>query len=342
MTNFEVKLDIVDKLLSLPYSHRINNNQIALRCAFCGDSKKDPRKTRFYVQTNVNNDTPMLYNCFNCGVSGILTPQVLKTFEIYDLSLSSNLLSMNKSINKTFTKSMSMKDNRLNLKVPIPKKTPYNIKKKKYIEDRLGREFSIQELIDLKTIFSLEQLLSVNKINEVNCFPNRANRLNDDYIGFLTIDNGHIVYRDVTNSHKWRYDKYSIIQTLDTSKKFYTIPNKLDIVSNEPVYIHIAEGIFDILGVYYHILNQKQHNHIYIASCDSGFLTPLKYFIGKGFIGDNIHIELYSDNDHEPYFYSNLYKEIKPWVKSIDLFYNQKEKDYGIPKDRISLMKKKI
>lgn len=342
MNEHDTKLDIVDKLLSLPYAHRVGPNQIALRCAFCGDSKRDPRKTRFYVQPNINSDVPMLYNCFNCGVSGIVTPQVLRTFEINDLSLNSNLLSLNKSINRRSSKSLKIKDNKLSIKVPIPLNTNRNKEKKLYIENRLGRKFTTQELVQLKTVFSLEQLLTLNHIGDITCKPEIANMINDDYVGFLTVDNGHVIYRDITNQHKLRYNKYSIVPTLDTSKKFYTIPNQLDIISSEPVYIHIAEGVFDILGVYYHIKNEEKKNHIYLASCDSSFLIALKYFIGKGFIGDNIHIELYSDNDHEPYFYHNLNKELKPWVGSIKLFYNSKEKDYGVPKSSIHLMKKTI
>lgn len=342
MNEYETKVEIVDKLLSLPYAHRVNHNQIALRCAFCGDSKKDPRKTRFYVQTNINSDIPMLYNCFNCGVSGIITPQVLRTFEINDLSLNSSLLSLNKSISHKSAKSLKIKDNKLSLKVPIPLNTKNNKDKKLYIENRLGRQFTTDELVQLKTIFSLEQLLVKNNINELTCNSDVANLLNDEYVGFLTVDNGHIIYRDITNKNKFRYNKYSIIPTLDTSKKFYTIPNQIDIVSSEPIYIHIAEGIFDILGVYYHIKNEKKKNHIYIASCDSSFLLPLKYFIGNGLIGDNIHIEMYSDSDHEPYFYHKLNKELKPWVNSIKLFYNSKEKDFGVPKSSINLIKKTI
>lgn len=342
MNSYDTKLEIIDRLLSLPYAHRVGPNQIALRCAFCGDSKKDPRKTRFYVQPNINSDIPMLYNCFNCGVSGIVTPQVLKTFEINDLSLSSSLLSLNKSINRKSSKSLKTKDDILSIKVPIPLNTDRNKEKKMYIERRLGRNFTTDELVKLKTIFSLEQLLTLNRIDDVTCKPEMANILNDDYVGFLTVDNGHIIYRDITNKNKFRYNKYSIVPTLDTSRKFYTLPNQLDIVSSDPIYIHIAEGIFDILGVYYHIKNKERKNHIYIASCDSSFLLPLKYFIGKGFIGDNINIELYSDNDHEPYFFHNLYHELKPWVNSIKLFYNTKEKDFGVPKSSIHIMKKTI
>jgi len=341
MDEYDFKQSVEYKLLQLPYAHRINANQIALRCQFCGDSKKDPRKTRFYVQTNLNNDKPILYNCFNCGENGILTPSVLRTFDINDLKLNSNLITFNKNINKKFNKIYNIKDNKFNYRVPIGRIGTSDEIKKKYIEDRLGIPFTFEELQKLKVVFSLEQLLTFNKIDQITTSASRANLLNDDYVGFLSVRNEFVIFRDITNTNKLRYDKYSVVPSIDNTRKFYTIPNQIDILSNEPIYINLAEGTFDILGIYYHVKNQNLKNQVYAAVCGAAYTSVIKYFISLGLVGDNININIYSDNDKDSYWYSKTIKELSPFVNSINIYYNTKEKDYGVHKNQIDLVKMK-
>lgn len=341
MNEYEFKQLVEYKLLQLPYAHRINHNQIALRCQFCGDSRKDPRKTRFYVQTNINNEKPILYNCFNCGENGILTPSVLRTFDINDLQLNSALITYNKNIQKRFNKIFNIKDNKLNYRVPIGRPATSDEIKKKYIEDRLGISFTFEELQKLKVVFSLEQFLTYNNIETITVDKKRANLLNDDYVGFLSVRNEFIVFRDITNYNRLRYDKYPVIPSLDNTRKFYTIPNQIDILTNEPIYINLAEGTFDILGIYYHIKNQKLKNQVYAAVCGAAYTSVIKYFISLGLVGDNIIVNIFSDSDKDEFWYSKTIKELSPFVKYINIFYNTKSKDYGVHKDMIDLVQSK-
>ena len=341
MNDYELKQAIEYKLLQLPHAHRINHNQLALRCMFCGDSKKDPRKTRFYVQTNLNNDKPILFNCFNCGENGILTPSVLRTFDINDLQLNSNLITYNKNIHKNFNKIFNITDNKFNYRVPIGRYDTSDEIKKQYIEDRLGVSFTFEELQKLKVVFSLEQLLSTNNIETVTTSKKRANLLNDDYVGFLSVRNEFVIFRDITNKNQLRYDKYSVVPTIDNTRKFYTIPNKIDILTNEPIDINLAEGTFDILGVYYHVKNKKIKNQVYAAVCGSAYTSVIKYFISLGLIGDNINVNIFSDADKDYFWYSKMVKELSPFVNSINIYLNTKSKDFGVHKENIDLIKMK-
>jgi len=340
LNTYDFKKEVETKLLSLPHSHRISKNQIALRCKFCGDSKKDPRKTRFYVLLNLDSESPIVYNCFNCGEAGILTPSVLRTFEINDLQLNSSLITFNKQSISSINKKLNRKDNSYNFSVPIPRNTNLNILKKKYIDDRLGLKLSIKQLVDLKVVFSLEEFLIHNKIDEVNAKKQRANRLNDDYVGFLSARNEYIIYRDITGKNKLRYDKYTIVENIENNRKFYVIPTSIDVMNNEPIYINLAEGVFDILGVYFHINNQNAKNNVYVAICDSSYANAIKYFLCHGLIGENVVINIFSDSDHDLYFYKNMMAELSPWVNKINIYYNSIGKDYGVPKDQISLEKR--
>lgn len=338
MTNYEFKKDVEDRLLQLRHSKRINRNQIALRCQFCGDSKKNPSKTRFYVQINADNDNlPILYNCFNCGVSGILTPSVLRTFDITDLQLNSSLLTFNKKTTKNLYKQIGGSETKLNFEVPRTANQTGISKKYDYLNKRLGLTLSLSEWLNLKVVFSLQTFLEHNKIDVVNANAETALTLNNDYVGFLSVKNEYIVFRNVTESNKPRYYKYSIYPNIENARKFYSIPNSIDIISESPVIINMAEGVFDILGVYYHINNKNLDNQLYVAVCDSGYSSVIKYFLGLGLIGKDIIINIFSDSDHDVYFYNKLLKELTPWVGKINIFYNRKSKDYGVPKDMIDL-----
>lgn len=340
--NSELKSELREKLLQIPLAKPVSFDQIALRCAFCGDSRKDPTKTRFYIKINPNNDEPILYNCFNCGVSGILTPSVLRTFDINELDMNSKLISFNKTSVKKINKQLGIYDNIFDFKVSTPANTKLNHIKKEYINNRLGLNLSFREMMALKIIFGLDEFLTQNKITEVTLNKNRLLALNEDYVGFLSIRNEFIIYRDITNSHKLRYDKYSILKNIDNTRKFYSIPVNIDVMSSEPIQINLAEGAFDILGVYFHVLNQNKHNNIYAAVSGSAYTAVIKYFIQLGIFGDNVTVNIYSDSDKSPDYYKKLKSELGIWFKDIKLYYNELGKDFGVPKDKISVINKKI
>ena len=110
-------------------------------------------------------------------------------------------------------------------------------------------------------------------------------------------------------------------------------------LTDENIHINIAEGSFDILGVYFHVKNMNRENNIYIAVNDSGYMSVLKYFLGLGLVGKNIIINIFSDKDKEPWFYKKLISELKSFVGKINLYYNELSKDFGVPKNQIKTIK---
>ena len=338
----ELKSDIREKFLELPHAHAVSFDQIAVRCEFCGDSRKDPNKTRFYIKINPNNDEPILYNCFNCGVSGILTPSVMRTFEISDLSTNSKLLGFNKGSIKKLKKEFGISDNKFDFKVPIPANIESNHIKKAYINERLGLSLSFRELMRLKAVFSLKEFIVQNNIKELTISQDRASLLDRDYVGFLSVRNEFIICRDITNRNKLRYDKYSVFKNIDNTRKFYSIPTSIDIMTNDKININLAEGVYDILGVYFHVKNQNDKNNVYVAVSGSAYASVIKYFIQSGIFGDNVTVNIYSDKDKEPWFYKKIKNELGIWFNDIRLFYNEYEKDFGVPKEKISVITKRI
>lgn len=335
-----VKEEILDRLKSIRSFRSTSLHQYCMRCPLCGDSQKDPNKARFYLKINLNDDSHIVYYCHNCGETGILKPETLRSMNIHDMGLNNRLLNYNKTASKQIRRQYGVKKKKLKINIPIPENTERNLIKKQYIEDRLGVKLSFEDTCEFKTIYSLVQFAKVNNIEQLTVQKNRAIRLNNDYVGFLTANNEFINYRDITNKNKLRYDKYTIVPDLPDTVKFYSIPTRIDISNTEDIYINIAEGVFDILGVFFHVRKKCVENNVYVAVCGSGYMSVIKYFISHGFIGSNIHINIYSDSDKDPWFYNKINTEIKPWVGSINIYYNAIGKDFGVPKDHIKLTKK--
>ena len=339
MSSVEVKKILRKKLLELPHAKQSGKSVIEF-CPFC---LKDTDHGHLYITIDENSDMPILYHCFRCEMAGVLNGEVLRSLGIRDLKLSSNLLTYNKR-SANYNRSKRLISNQIHMKIPESKET--YMWKKEYIERRLGIQFSFEELEELKCVFSLGDLLNNNKVERVQCNKETALTLNKDYVGFLTCKNEFVIFRDCTNSHDKRYFKYPIFNDLDNTKKFYTIPNEIDIMAEDNIDIVLAEGVFDILGIYYHVFNKKKDNMIYAAICGCGYETVIKYFVQLGLVGSNICLHIFSDTDKNRRFYEKMFEKskLKDWIGDVTLYYNSTpgEKDFGVHKDKITLVMKKI
>lgn len=342
MNNYEFKLQVMNKLKQVQSARMINSDQIVLRCPLCGDSKKSLTKARFYVKINLKADEPILYHCFNCECSGILTPSILRSLKINDLQINSGLLRYNNSTIGKVNKSLGIKNNDFNFLIPRPQEDEKTVRKLDYINKRLGTNMSIDELVRLKVIFNLGEFLKVNEIENITVKKEQALLLHNEYVGFLTAKNEFINFRDITGKNK-RYVKYSIFKNLENTRKMYVIPNNIDLLSTKRVTINLAEGVFDILSIWNHIYDRETDNIVYSAVCGSGYITVVKYFLQMGLFGD-VDINIYSDNDHEPSFYKDMIKEVDDWINKVTLYYNDTrgEKDFGVSKDKISITRKRL
>lgn len=319
------------------YLEVVENDQYKARCPLCGDSQKDETKKRFYIKFNFDNDDPIKYNCFNCNSHGYLKPFVLRAFNTLSYDINSALLKSNKELNKNSKKRISRYTKKLNIDIPLYNYDKTIESKKKYIEDRLGIEISYKELRDLKCVLNLSSILKLNNITKITCKQTKALLLEKSYVGFVNAMNNTIIYRNINQDKYPPHIKYKIIPNTE-GEKFYTIPNTIDILSEETIYINIAEGVYDILGVYFHINNKDKYNQIYVAATDSSFDNICEYYITKGIVG-NVVVNIYSDREKKPEIYNRLIKRVKPWVREVNLLYNSKAKDTGVRKEMISLYK---
>ena len=101
MTNRQVKEDIIAALFERGvYTKQVNDTEFRTRCPFCGDSQKNFNTGHMYIKINVEDNFPIVWNCFKCNEHGILTSETLAMLDINDVSLRSELTGMNKTSDK--------------------------------------------------------------------------------------------------------------------------------------------------------------------------------------------------------------------------------------------------
>lgn len=345
MVSQDLKIEIINLLKTLPVYH-VNSigTQHTVRCPYCGDSVKHLNHGHFSIKIDISDDSPIVYNCLRCPVSGLLTNDVLSEL---GLSLSgdsySKLNTFVKNVNRQSFNTVGEYKIK-SLKVPSYNDNPINRLKLNYLNSRLGTEFSFNECTDLKILLNLGDFIQENSIpGFVNCKSLRILKiLNENYIGFLSTNNNVITLRDIRpGESKFRYFKLMMEGYLNNPNSFYGIPKSYDVMSTEPVDVHITEGTFDILSIYKNLYNSDISNNFYYAACGFGNVRILKYILYYG-VNTNVNIHIYSDkdktdNDHKKYLRSIKDTELI-WFDNIYIHRNafDGEKDYGVPLSRIS------
>lgn len=332
------KADMYDYIASLPDVIKQNEVQLRTRCFLCGDSKKNPNKKRLGIKITEDPDEPIVFNCFNCFSYGIFTVDMLHQMGGYDPDMDIALRKINnRAFHNDGTKVNKYKNTReINIQFPPLYNRPNIINKIRYVYSRIGYKIPPEDFDGLKIIWSLWDFIDVNKLPIKN--PNKIDMLDRDYVGFLTMNNDYIVFRDITNNpNQMRYIKYNIFDVMDNTNSFYMMRASANTLSEEPLEIIIAEGTFDLLGIRYNVMNNDTTNKLYIALCNGNFVSPLQAIFNKGFVGENITVSCYQDNDTRVKF-RNIKNLVLPYTinpNNFNVYYNTKRKDFGYPKNEI-------
>lgn len=334
------KQEIFDRLSSEPNVVVQNEDQLRVKCFLCGDSRKNPNKKRLGIKFNIHDATkPIQYNCFNCFEHGAFTVEMLHQLEIYDNEIESSIRRINKQCHTDDGKKINKYNNTKEIPISFPplmsdKKT---LSKIKYLYSRIGYKIPIEDFENLKLVFNLNDFLRHNNIPVSNNDYKKRAILDNDYVGWLSVNNEYVILRDITDSHYLRYVKYNIYNVENNSCGFYAMRNQLDLMTDEDIHIIITEGPLDILGVRYNVLDNNIHNCICVSSCNGSFINALKYYIKKGLVGDNIFIDCYQDNDTRLNF-RKIRSDICTFIPfdNFNVYYNTLSKDFGVPRKLIT------
>lgn len=345
MNMYDFKMQLINSLKNRNiFTQQVSNIEIRTRCPYCGDSIKNLHTGHLYIRINPHDNYPCVFNCFKCPASGILKETDLELLGIDNIEFKNKINTLNKVSNSLpkYNESEEYIDQYFDYKIPDIK----NYEKIKYIENRLGYRFNDDELNDIKIITSFKDFLILNEINTINCKPYFAKLIEDHYVGFLSKNNSHILFRDITDKEDIRWYKYPINNESKKQKVIYSISSTIDLYTKDDIIINLSEGVMDSLGIKYNLNKSKNINTIDIAICGKFYLNTIKYLIETGFIGDNIIINIYADNDHKYdtslEYYKKYLNKYKFLVKEINIFYNVLEKDYGVQSEKIQLIKYKI
>lgn len=324
----------------------VHDNWYRTRCPYCGDTQSNLREGHFYINIDLENDYRMGFNCFRCGEHGTINEETIDLMGGYS-ELKQKIGILNKH-SKVLDKRQLMSEDRLlyfDYKLPKPTKG----KKIDYVENRLGLSFSEAELGDIKIITSLSDFVQLNKIKEFPFENWQLQRLEDHYVGFLSNGNSHILFRDITDKEHTSWIKYPITKDCMRNMPFYSIASIINPYTSDEITINLSEGVMDAIGVGFH-LNQLKENSMNLAVLGKKYELMIYRLIQLGLVGSNITVNIYSDNDkiygnkknnfHTTMeYYKKSLKRFCPLFKRINVYYNMKAKDFGYPKEKISIQK---
>lgn len=357
LTPIEFKKRFIEDLFkTAEYIKQVNDVEYRTRCPFCGDSEKNLNTGHLYLRISLDDNYPIVYNCFKCPASGILKQDDLKEFGIDDLELIDSL----GKVSSRFAPISGLRYHDGESFQTFQYELPDNIRhrdKIHYMEERLGFSFTDEMISDMKIITSLKEFLVKNKIATLTCEPYIAQKLEDNYLGFLSYGNSHILFRDVTNREQISWIKYPISNSSRRNYVAYSLNASLDLFTTDTITINLCEGVADILSICYN-LGYDQPNVLNMCACGKMYKRLINHIISRGLVGGNVILNIFSDNDavfnrkspgtrNNNYdttidYYKKSLHEYTYLFKEVNVYYNRAYKDYGTQKNNIELKKYRL
>ena len=293
-----------------------------------------------YVSMPTESD-PALYYCHLCQSAGIVTHKTLIDWGCFDNEMATEILVHNQAVSKSNKFRKYSRGTRFNVVNRGIRNDEISLAKIAYINNRLGTQLTPREILDLKIVINLNDLLYQNNIQKLTRDHNIVQDLDRSFVGFLSLDNGFVTLRKVDNQPVYkaidmRYVNYRLFDKEDTSERFYVVPQQIDLLKPGRIKLHIAEGVFDILSIYLNVRNKE--NGIYSSVSGSNYSAIISYFMVEKMI-PNLEVHLYPDNDK----HGSDYK-MRKIVNNFDAMripiyihrnMSPNEKDFGVSPNRI-------
>ena len=317
-------------------------SELLCRCPYCGDSL-NPNHAHFYISVPQTADDLSFYNCVKCNTGGILSTEILRKLSCNDTSILQQTEMHNARVLK-LPKYKTLKNvNVFPLTNKYIRQDNRNQSKLNYINQRIGSNMSYDQILSLKIFLNLYDVLNSNRL-ELTRDKRITDSLDENFIGFISYDNSYCGMRKVTDKTLYktidkRYINYNLVNKTN-SKRFYMIPVSLNLLDPNPIRIHISEGQFDILSIYYNLNMCNQYQNIYISCGGKSYVQTLEFILTEfGIINYEIHF--YPDNDvNDNEFNRNVLNKIGLLPCGVYVHRNMfnGEKDFGVPLNKIKDM----
>lgn len=316
------------------------NREIVVRCPYCGDSK-DLKHAHFYISVPMNNTELSWYDCKKCPAKGLLDDEVLRKLGCDNTQVLVSMIERNNVLLNTPKYKLIKNIDIYFLQNKYVRNDIINIQKLEYINNRIGSNYSIQDVLELKIFLNLYDVINSNKL-EITRHKSICDDLDKYFIGFISYDNSFCGMRKITDKELYktinkRYVNYNLVNKTNDRKNFYVIPTSVDVLNPQPIKIHIAEGQFDILSIFHNLNNDNKYQNIYISIGGKSYLGALEFIlIETGIINYEIHY--YPDRDVSDYEFNRITYKINNLV-DIPIYIHRNiydgEKDFGVPMGRI-------
>lgn len=323
-------------LSHLPNARLVSGGkEVNCKCMYCDD-----KHAHMYIKIPQNDNEPSMYNCFRCPAKGIVTPTVLSDWSIYEDDIAISLIDHNKNIK--FISNTTARDVRC-LNYFAINNVELAKAKLNYIYNRIGVNLSLKDAIDLKICLNLSDIFLQNGIDRYTRSYNDVTALDQCFVGFISLDNSFINFRRIVDEGivpkgiDKRYINYCIFDDkIDNTERFYTIPTAINMNSISRVPIHIAEGPFDLLSIYFNV--KEKESGLYTSIAGNNYIGLVRRLVlTLGFHYSEIHI--YPDNDKSgnDNNMNKIYELCNPLGIPLYIHRNifPNEKDFGVPIDRI-------
>ena len=304
----------------------------------------DDTKGHLYIGPFDGSDQPIRYNCFKCGSKGLVNSKFLQLLGVYSAEFGKEMDGFIKNAPK-YLNNKTRSVQAFNIKNDYITDCKLSVDKLKYINRRLGSNLTFQDCVDLKIVLNLYDILGRNNINQLTRDPKAVEVLNNCFVGFLSADNNNINMRNLMEGQvpsyiDKKYVNYRLFNT-ESSCKYFMLPSAIDITSPEPIDVYIAEGAFDVLGIYLNVTNRKTYRTIYSSIGGKGYTNLIEYLIcNLGLTNINLHIcpdlDILQSDIHD------IVQYFRPFNFNIFIHRNiyidsngKQEKDFGVPKDHI-------
>ena len=304
-------IEYKESLLSRGGFRRVSTTQYRIQeCPKCGD-----RKWHCYVKIDLSNDEPVLYKCFKCNSGGIVDDKFLEFIGIDDISVPKFKFGRRLDVSETVSEkinSMTVVDG----------------------DDITG----ICDYINRKVGHypSLTELQSFNYVGD----PYKYTR---DYLGtegqsvlrnryWFRLTNGNISGRWYNDEVEYRWMRYKSNRVKTVGLYKLNVPVDM----YQPINVIIAEGVMDVIGLYYNYNGST--NNVYIGVMGKDYYRGIKYILDRGIFGHSVSIKIFKDSDvNEKDIYIDY--NMKKLFKRVDIFENLMGKDYGVLPEELDIHK---
>lgn len=308
--------------------------EVVCRCRYCPDGR-DRNSAHMYISIPKNPSEPSMFYCQLCHSTGIVNPDTLTQWGVYDSEMAMMLLQHNKGISKKW-KTMNTGKMIYHLINNYIYDDKVSFDKLAYINNRLGINMTFHDVLDKKIVLNLGDVLQTNNLRMTRD-PAIVNDLDKYFMGFISFDNAFVNMRKtcedgiVNEKIDKRYINYNLFNKLDNTQRFYTMPTQIDISYPQRIPIHIAEGPFDILSIYYNLRHGEYG--IYTSVSGSNYKGIINHFI-CGMKLPFVEIHIYPDNDK--YGSNHVIRDIYEYIRGIQcpLYVHRNtypnQKDFGV------------